>query len=265
LQGLSAGVRGTGSSNPSPSSGESGANRLSGAHLAFLRLTPRVGPQWTRLWIIFGLPRRFRASIDSRPNRRARPGRRKLITPGADRSVYSDQGSRRPRHRFSSLAANRRGLAGASDAHLIRAPGGDLRLATAPAQLHSIDCDGSGWFAASYAPDVVTVWRRAADFANRILKGANPAEMLWLSAIEDAPLPSSLASEPQRSSCWRGRCPRPGDQRQDFLEHLPRDCDLGYLERDVAAMADDLSTDLDRLLAQVVSDHGFAGLGIAFA
>jgi hypothetical protein len=30
----------------------------------------------------------------------------------------------------------------------------------------------------------------------------------WLGAIEDAPLPSSLASEPQRSSCWRGRCPQ---------------------------------------------------------
>jgi hypothetical protein len=67
----------------------------------------------------------------------------------------------------------------------------------------------------------------------------------WLGAIEDAPLPSSLASEPQRSSCWRGRCPQPGDQRQDFLEHLPRHCDLGHLEGDVAAMADDLGTNLD--------------------
>jgi putative ABC transport system substrate-binding protein len=30
---------------------------------------------------------------------------------------------------------------------------------------------------AGYAPDIVTVWRRAADFVDRILKGANPAEM----------------------------------------------------------------------------------------
>jgi hypothetical protein len=39
-----------------------------------------------------------------------------------------------------------------------------------------------------------------------------------------------------------------GDQRQDD-EHLPRHCDLGHLEGDVAAMADDLGTDLDQLLA----------------
>ncbi len=30
---------------------------------------------------------------------------------------------------------------------------------------------------AGYGPDIVTVWRRAADFVDRILKGANPAEM----------------------------------------------------------------------------------------
>jgi hypothetical protein len=85
----------------------------------------------------------------------------------------------------------------------------------------------------------------------------------WLGAIEDAPLPSSLASEPQRSSCWRGRCPQPGDQRQDFLEHLPRHCDLGHLEGDVAAMADDLGTDLDQLLAQAGQRPRLRRLGIA--
>jgi putative ABC transport system substrate-binding protein len=34
--------------------------------------------------------------------------------------------------------------------------------------------DGLLW---SYAPDPVALWRRAADFVDRILKGANPAEM----------------------------------------------------------------------------------------
>jgi hypothetical protein len=40
-----------------------------------------------------------------------------------------------------------------------------------------------------------------------------------------------------------------GDQREDFLEHLPRYRDLGPLERDVAAVADNLHADLDQLLA----------------
>jgi putative ABC transport system substrate-binding protein len=30
---------------------------------------------------------------------------------------------------------------------------------------------------ASYAPDTVNLWRRAADYVDRILKGANAAEM----------------------------------------------------------------------------------------
>jgi hypothetical protein len=54
----------------------------------------------------------------------------------------------------------------------------------------------------------------------------------------------------QRWSCWRGRCPQPGDQQQDFGEYLPRHCDLNQLEGDVALMADDLGADLDQLLAQ---------------
>jgi hypothetical protein len=41
-----------------------------------------------------------------------------------------------------------------------------------------------------------------------------------------------------------------GDQRQDFLEHLSWHRDLGHLEYDVAAMADDFRADLDQLLAQ---------------
>ena len=54
----------------------------------------------------------------------------------------------------------------------------------------------------------------------------------------------------QRSSCRRRRCPQPGDQRQDFLEHLPRHRDLGHLEGHIAAVADDLRADFDQLLAQ---------------
>jgi toxin ParE1/3/4 len=33
----------------------------------------------------------------------------------------------------------------------------------------------------------------------------------------------------QRSSRRCGRCPKPGDQREDFLEHLSRHRDLGHL------------------------------------
>jgi hypothetical protein len=40
------------------------------------------------------------------------------------------------------------------------------------------------------------------------------------------------------------------DQRQDLLEHLPRYRELGHLEGNVTAVADDLGADLDQLLAQ---------------
>src|SRR6266851_1794004 len=51
-------------------------------------------------------------------------------------------------------------------------------------------------------------------------------------------------------SCGCGRRPEPGDQQQDFLEHLPRHRDLGHLEDGIAPVADDLGADLDQLLAQ---------------
>jgi hypothetical protein len=73
------------------------------------------------------------------------------------------------------------------------------------------------------------------------------------------PLASFVASAPS-SSCGRGRCAQPGDQRQDVGEHLPRHRDLGHLEGDVAAMADDLRTDLDQLLAQAGQRPRFCGL-----
>ena len=62
-----------------------------------------------------------------------------------------------------------------------------------------------------------------------------------------SPLAASGAGGP---SCRGGQRPQPGDQRQDVGEHLPRDRDLGHLERDVAPVADDLRADLDELLAQ---------------
>ena len=62
-----------------------------------------------------------------------------------------------------------------------------------------------------------------------------------------SPLAASGAGGP---SCRGGQRPQPGDQRQDVGEHLPRDRDLGHLERDVAPVADDLGADLDQLLSQ---------------
>jgi hypothetical protein len=50
------------------------------------KLEPKVqtcDQKCTRLWIIFGLSIRLRASIDSRPNCRVGPRRRKLIAPAA--------------------------------------------------------------------------------------------------------------------------------------------------------------------------------------
>jgi hypothetical protein len=41
-----------------------------------------------------------------------------------------------------------------------------------------------------------------------------------------------------------------GDELQDVPEQMARDGDLGHLERDVVAVADDLRADLDELLAQ---------------
>ena len=40
------------------------------------------------------------------------------------------------------------------------------------------------------------------------------------------------------------------DQAENLLEHLQWDGDLGHLERDVVAVADDLRADLDQLLLQ---------------
>jgi hypothetical protein len=78
-----------------------------------------------------------------------------------------------------------------------------------------------------------------------------------LAALELVAFPSSrrpsaivvCRNRSQRPSRGCGR-PQPGDEHQDILEHLPRSRDLGQLERDVAAMAHDLSADLDQLIPQ---------------
>jgi hypothetical protein len=47
---------------------------------------------------------------------------------------------------------------------------------------------------------------------------------------QGAPLPSSsVGSDPISRSCRRQRRPQPGDEMQDFLEHLPRHRDLSHL------------------------------------
>jgi hypothetical protein len=66
----------------------------------------------------------------------------------------------------------------------------------------------------------------------------------------------------QRPSRWCRRRPQPGDEHQDILKHLPRHSDLGELERDVAAVADDLAPILISFSRRLVSDHGSAALGI---
>jgi hypothetical protein len=52
-------------------------------------------------------------------------------------------------------------------------------------------------------------------------RGQQNAELLWFAHtnayLSCRHLPHSA---PAGRSCWRGRCPQSGDQRQDFLEHL---------------------------------------------
>ena len=44
---------------------------------------------------------------------------------------------------------------------------------------------------------------------------------------------------------------------------MPGDGDLGHLEGDTAAMADDLGADLDQLLFKLDSDQSLIGSGVA--
>ena len=49
---------------------------------------------------------------------------------------------------------------------------------------------------------------------------------------------------------WGGSWSQIINQTQDVGEQASPDCDLGKLERDIAAVADDLGSDLDQLLPQ---------------
>ena len=107
-----------------------------------------------------------------------------------------------------------------------------------------------------------TNFDRNGPFGSQIvgLLGSRAAIRRFVSTKAYLSLRSLRLPRPQSPSRQGGRRPQLGDQRQDFPEHLSRNRDLGRLERDVAAVADDLGTDLDQLL---VSDHGSAVLGIA--
>ncbi len=52
------------------------------------------------------------------------------------------------------------------------------------------------------------------------------------------------------ASCRRWFRPQAVDQLEDFREHLPRPRNLGHLERNIAAVADDLCADLGHILRQ---------------
>src|ERR1700722_12418422 len=72
-----------------------------------------------------------------------------------------------------------------------------------------------------------------------------------LSPHQRIPRPSSFAAlEAERASCGCGRCPQPGNQRQDGGEHPPRYGDLSHLEGHVASVAHHLRANLDQFLTQ---------------
>src|SRR4051794_10170419 len=63
------------------------------------------------------------------------------------------------------------------------------------------------------------------------------------------PRPSASAFAPVPPSYPRRRCTQSGDQRQDFGEQPVGHRDLSELERDVAAVTDDLRADFYQFLA----------------
>jgi len=81
-----------------------------------------------------------------------------------------------------------------------------------------------------------------------------PASRVWSPLIrlhQGASLPSlAVAFDPWVASRWSGWRPQPGNEHEDFVEHLSWHCDLGHLEHDIAAVADHFGADLDQLLPQ---------------
>ena len=79
------------------------------------------------------------------------------------------------------------------------------------------------------------------------------AEKIRNGLYQGAPSPwFTLELIQRRRSCRRGigRRPQFGDQPQDLCKQHPRHGNLGHLEGDIAAVADDLRPDLDQLLLQ---------------
>src|SRR5580704_12868386 len=92
-----------------------------------------------------------------------------------------------------------------------------------------------------------------------------PKMRILLSSRRTSPLVFDRTQN-QSSASRRYGCrwwPQFRDQPQDVGKHISRDGDLGHLECDVAAMADDLRADFDELLLQVVSDQSLIGSGVA--
>jgi hypothetical protein len=69
--------------------------------------------------------------------------------------------------------------------------------------------------------------------------------------------------QPRRSSCWRGRCPQSGDQRQDICEHLSWHCDLGPWKVTYRPWPTTFAPILISFSRRLVNDQGSAALGSA--
>jgi hypothetical protein len=109
----------------------------------------------------------------------------------------------------------------------------------------------SGWFWSQDCPFGHPGQRNCAPRGGRASKPpVGRAEAVSSTCIKTHLSRRPCRVRPLRPSCRRGRCPQPGDQGQDIREHLTRHRDLGHLEGEVAAVADDLRADLDQLLAQ---------------
>ena len=92
--------------------------------------------------------------------------------------------------------------------------------------------------------------------ASETLPSRNPAREDDRSASAKNPAPAVRdAGKPLLvigigASCRRWLRPQAVDQLEDFREHLPRQGNLGHLERDIAAVVDNLCADLDHILPQ---------------
>src|SRR5208282_5439714 len=74
---------------------------------------------------------------------------------------------------------------------------------------------------------------------------------------QGVPLLSRFAPPDPKPPCWGGWRPQLGDLHQRFLEHLPPHGDLGHLDGDVPAVAENLGADLVSFSGRtLVSDHG---------